>query len=116
MQRGEPERVEQALDEDARARGMAAADQPTSLLVGHLGPVPGDPAARDRWVEAAGRIAQHRALWPVPNDVPLGPPPLDGPPERSLTYYAATNAVDDFDRTIGVERRTIARDAPGLSL
>lgn len=116
MQRGEPERVEQALDEDARARGMAAADQPTSLLVGHLGPVPSDPAARDRWVEAAGRIAQHRALWPVANDVPLGSPPLDGPPERSLTYYAATNAVADFDRAIGIERRTITRDAPGLSL
>ncbi len=85
-------------------------------VVGHLGPVPSDPAARDRWVEAAGRIAQHRALWPVANDVPLGSPPLDGPPERSLTYYAATNAVADFDRAIGIERRTITRDAPGLSL
>ncbi len=65
MRRGRPQRVEQALDDDARARGMAAAHEPSPLLVSHLGSVPDDPTARERWVEAAGRIAQHRALWPV---------------------------------------------------
>lgn len=117
MRRGEPERVEQALDEDARARGMAAADQPSPVLVAHLGPVPHDPTARERWIEAAGRIAQHRALWRVPIDVPLGPAPLDGPPEQSLTYYAATKAVAALDRAIGIERREVNRpELGGLSL
>lgn len=114
MRRGQPQRVEQALDDDARARGMAAAHQPSPLLVSHLGSVPDDPKARERWVEAAGRIAQHGALWPVADDVPLGPPPLDGRPEQSLTYYAATRAIADLDRPTG--RRGLERAAPGMSL
>jgi hypothetical protein len=96
MRRGEPERVEQALDDDARARGMSAVDQPTPLLVAHLGPVPGDLAARDRWVEAAGRIAQHRALWDLPEHSPIGPnPPVE---ERGyeITYHAASRAIREL--------------------
>jgi hypothetical protein len=48
------------------------------LIVAHLGPVPDEPAARDRWITAACRIAQHRPLWRVAGDVSVGPPPLDG--------------------------------------
>ncbi|MCB0994129.1 MAG: AAA family ATPase [Acidimicrobiales bacterium] len=116
MRRGEPERVEQVLDDDARARGIAAADQPTPLLVAHLGPAPEEPTARERWVTAAGRISQHRTLWPVADDALVGPPPIDDRPERSVTYYAATKAIADLDRTMGVDRRSIDRPGPGLSL
>ncbi len=56
-------RVVAAIDVDARSRGELAADRPSPLLVAHLGPIPEDPAARDRWITAAGRIEQHRALW-----------------------------------------------------
>lgn len=96
MRRGEPARVEQALDSDARARGMSAADQPTPLLVAHLGPVPGDPTARDRWVEAAGRIAQHRALWDLPEHSPIGPSPLVEEHGYEITYYAASRAIREL--------------------
>lgn len=116
VRRGEPERVEQAIEADARARGMEAADQPTPLLVAHLGAAPEEPTARQRWIEAAGRIAQHRALWPVADDVLVGPPPIDGPPERSVTYHAAAKAIADLDRTMGVDRRGVGRSGPGLSL
>jgi hypothetical protein len=116
VRRGEPERVEQALSDDARVRGMEAADEPTAPLVAHLGPVPDDPTARDRWINAAGRITQHHALWPVANDVLVGRPPLDGPPEQSLTYYAAMKAIADLDHTMGVDRRGVTRPGPGLSL
>lgn len=116
VRRGEPERVEQAIEADARARGMEAADRPTALIVAHLGPVPDDPTSRERWVTAAGRVGQHRALWPVADDVLVGLPPMDGPPERSVTYYAATKAIADLDRTTGVDRRSIDRPGPGLSL
>jgi hypothetical protein len=116
MRRGGPELVEQALDDDARARGMAAADQPTPLLVARLGPVPDDRAARDRWVEAAGRIAQHHALWPIADGVLVGPPPLDGPVERAVTHYSATKAIAELDRMTGVDRRSIDHADPGLSL
>lgn len=116
VRRGEPERVGQAIEADARARGLEAADRPTALFVAHLGPVPDDPANRERWVRAAGRISQHRTLWPVADDVLVGPSPMDCPPERSVTYYAATKAVADLDRTMGVDRRSIDRPGPGLSL
>jgi conjugative relaxase-like TrwC/TraI family protein len=116
VRRGEPERVEQAIEADARARGMDAADQSPALIVGHLGPVPDDPTSRERWVTAAGRISQHRTLWPVADDALVGPPPMDGPPERSVTYYAATKAIADLDRTMGTDRRSIDRPGPGLSL
>lgn len=62
---------------------------------------------------AAGRIAQHRALWQMADDVPLGPPPFDGPPEKSLTYYAATKAIADLDHTPG--RSGLKRGASGMS-
>lgn len=116
MGRGEPERVEQALDDDARARGMEVADQPTALIVAHLGPVPDDPTSRERWITAAGRIGQHRTLWPVADDVLVGPPPMDGPPERSVTYYAATKAIADLERATSVDRRGVGQPGPGLSL
>ena len=116
VRRGEPERVEQAIEADARARGMEVAGQPSALIVAHLGPVPDDPTSRERWVTAAGRIAQHRTLWPVADDVLVGRAPVDGPPERSVTYYAATKAIADLDRTMGIDRRSIDRPGPGLSL
>ena len=116
VRRGEPGRVEQALLADACERGTAAANQPPPLLVSYLGPVPVDPTARERWVEAAGRIAQHRALWPVADGVLVGPPPLDGPPEQSLTYYAATKTI----AAVGLGSRSlpngIERTGGGLSL
>lgn len=116
VRRGEPERVEQAIQADARARGMEAADQSPALIVAHLGPVPDDPTSRERWVTAAGRISQHRTLWPVADDVPLGPPPLGGPPGQSLTYYAATKAI----AALGPDSRSLAagieRAGGGLSL
>jgi conjugative relaxase-like TrwC/TraI family protein len=105
MRRGEPERVEQALDDDARARGRAAADQPTPLLLAHLGSVPGDPTSRGRWIEAAGRVAQHRLLWDVPDKILVGPlPPLDNE-EYAVTFYAAKRAVADLAGAQGVHAR-----------
>lgn len=116
VRRGEPERVEQAIEADARVRGMEAADQPTALVVAHLGPAPDDPTSRERWVTVAGRISQHRTLWPVADDALVGSPPMDGPPARSVTYYAVTKAIADLDCTTGFDRRSIDRPGLGLSL
>ncbi|MCB0976507.1 MAG: hypothetical protein KDB02_03520, partial [Acidimicrobiales bacterium] len=109
VRRGEPERVEHAIEADARARGMEAADQPTSLLVAHLGPVPDDPTARGRWIEAAGRVAQHHILWDLSGDALIGPrPPVE---ERGyeITYYAARTAITELGpsrtgRSLGAQR------------
>jgi conjugative relaxase-like TrwC/TraI family protein len=93
------DRVRQALDRDARLRGEQATDQPASLLLTSLGPVPSDPAARELWVLAAGRIAQHQALWPVPEGSLVGPLPPLGQPEYAITYYAANRAVAELEDT-----------------
>lgn len=116
VRRGEPERVEHAIEADARARGMEAADQPTSLLVAHLGPVPNDPAARERWVAAAGRVAQHRALWDLPETTLVGSLPLVGQADHEVTYYAANRAIAALGEVVELPRRSLDRDAPGLSL
>jgi chromosome segregation ATPase len=110
------ERVRQALDEDARIRGEHSAEQPSQFLTDHLGPVPDEPVARERWVTAAGRAAQHRALWVLPENTLVGPLPPLGQPDYAVTYYAVNRAVADLVDTVVVPRPGQERSAPGLSL
>ncbi len=58
---GRDERVQQ-LDDDALVRGEAASIDPVPTLLTHLGTWPKDSEGRARWIEAAGRVAQHRTL------------------------------------------------------
>jgi len=110
-------RIQVALRDNARLRGEQVAADPDRRLLEHLGPVPEDPAARGRWIEAAGRIAQHHTLWGVPaGSVLVGPMPPLGNDEYPITFYAATRAIHDIDRTVGVDRRSLGRPGPGLSL
>lgn len=110
------ERVGQALAEDARIRGEHSAEHPSQLLMDHLGPVPDEPAARERWVAAAGRVAQHRALWDLPETARVGPLPPIGQPDYEVTYYAANRAIAALGEAVELPRRSLDRDAPGLSL
>jgi hypothetical protein len=115
--RDNSERVQVALRDDARLRGEQAATDPDCRLLEHLGPVPEDPAARGQWIEAAGRVAQHHTLWGVPaGPVLVGPMPPLGNDEYPITFYAATRAIHDLDRTVGADRRSLGRPGPGLSL
>lgn len=110
-------RVQDALADDARVRGEAAAAEPDQRLIDHLGPVPDHPLARDKWIDAAGRIAQHHALWDTPIDPALvGPPPALGDAGYSVTFYAADRAIQDLDDMVGVDRRSVDRPGPSLSL
>lgn len=115
--RAEPDRVQAELRDDARSRGEdAIAANPDQRLLEHLGPVPKDPAARNQWIDAVGRIAQHHTLWGIPAGSTLvGPMPPLGNTEYAITYYAANRAVADLDRTLEVDRRTLGRSVPGLS-
>lgn len=111
------DRVQVALRDDARLRGEQAATDPDSCLLEHLGPLPEDAAALGQWLEAAGRVAQHHTLWGVPSgSVLVGPMPPFGNDEYPITFYAANRAIHDLDRTIGVDRRSLSRPGPGLSL
>lgn len=116
VRRGEPERVEQALLADACARGTAAAHQPSPLLVSYLGPVPDDPTARGRWIEAAGRIAQHHALWDLPDDSLIGPSPPVEERGYEITYYAASRAISELGPRQMSRSLDAERAEQGLSL
>ncbi len=110
------ERVRHAIDDDARLRGEHFAEHPSPILTEHLGPVPDEPVARDRWVAAAGRVAQHRALWDLPETTLVGPLPPLGQPDYAVTYYAANRAIADLSETVDLPGVNPRRDAPGLSL
>ncbi|MGB3055095.1 MAG: AAA family ATPase [Acidimicrobiales bacterium] len=114
----EIDKTEATLGDDARTRGEQIAADPNPRYLDHLGPIPSSPEARERWVETAGRVAQHHALW----GEPAGPtfvghmPNFDNDEDYRLTFYAANQAIHDLDNTIGIPRRGIEREAPGLSL
>lgn len=110
------ERVRQALDDDARIRGEQSVENPADLLLDRLGPVPDEPVARERWVAAAGRVAQHRALWDLPEATLVGPLPPLGQPDYGTTYYAANRAIADLNETVGIPQPAHESSAPGLSL
>jgi conjugative relaxase-like TrwC/TraI family protein len=112
----EAERAQQALDDDARLRGERCTEQPPQVLTAHLGPVPDEPAGRDRWVAAAGRVVQHRALWDLPETTLVGPLPPLGQPDYETTYYEANRAIADLGETFNLPRPPSRRSAPGLSL
>lgn len=99
------EEVRTALDDDARVRGTHAAADPSSRLVAHLGDPPSGGPERDAWVEAAGRLAQHHVLFPIPSTQVLGSRPRAmGQDDYAHTHHAAQRAVEDLDRTLGRER------------
>lgn len=90
------ERVQAALRDDARTRGeQAVTADPDQRLLDHLGPVPKDPTARNQWIEAAGRVAQHHSLWShATGSALVGPMPPLGNAEYAITYYSAKRAID----------------------
>ncbi len=65
---------------------------------------------------AAGRVAQHRALWDLPETTLVGPLPPLGQPDYGTTYYAANRAIADLNKTVGIPHLGPERSAPGLSL
>jgi len=107
-----------ALTDDARTRGEQIAADPGPRYLDQLGPVPSDDKGRGRWVEAAGRVAQHHALWGEPaGQAFVGHmPTFDNDEDYRLTFYAANRAIHDLDDAVGVPRRSVEHEAPGLSL
>ena len=107
-----------AVTSDARTRGDQIAADPEQRYLDHLGRVPEDLEARERWAETAGRVAQHHALWgePVGETFVGHMPTFDNDEDYRFTFYAANQAIHDLDQTVGVPRRALEREAPGLSL
>jgi conjugative relaxase-like TrwC/TraI family protein len=110
------DRTDAAIADDARTRGERIAAGPDPVYLDHLGPVPDAPEAREHWIDAAGRVAQHHTLW----GQPTGPtfvghmPTFNNDEDYRQTFYAANQAIHDLDRTAGIPHR--AQQCPGLAL
>jgi len=107
-----------ALTDDSRTRGEQIAADPNPRYLDHLGPIPSSPEARERWVETAGRVAQHHALCGQPAGATFvgHMPTFDNDEDYRRTFYAANQAMHDLDDAVGVPRRAAEHEAPGLSL
>lgn len=105
----------QQLDDDAHVRGQAASIDPDPTFLDHLGPVPKDNVGRARWIEAAGRVAQHRALWPIAAGQVIGAHPRSfGQDDYATTHHRTAESLAALERSRGM--RPGGRDLGGLSL
>ena len=68
-------------------------------------------------METAGRVGQHHALWGEPDGAAFvrQMPTFDNDDYRH-TFYAANQTIHDLDEAVGVPRRFVEHEAPGLSL
>lgn len=94
--------VRYQLDQDARLRGEHLAVDLPGPVVEHLGPKPASAASASLWLDAAGRLAQHRAAFEQPDATLLGRQPrLIGDDAYAASHRAAVEAMERFDRALG---------------
>jgi len=112
------DQTEAVMSNAASTRGEQIAADPDPRYLEHLGPVPDAAEAREHWVEAAGRVAQHHALWGQPTGAAFvgHMPTFDNDDDYRHTFYAANQAIHYLDHTIGIPYPAQGREAPGLSL
>lgn len=105
----------QQLDDDTLVRGEAASIDPVLTLLTHLGPEPKDSEGRARWIEAAGRVAQHWTLWPIADGQVIGACPRSfGQDDYATTHHRTAESLTALQRSRGLEPG--GRDLGGLSL
>jgi len=103
------------LSDDALSRGRDLAENPSDAVHDRLGPVPTGGTAREAWIEAAGRMAQHQTAWGVAEHYILGrEPQMFNDHAYEITWRPAAEAVSTLDRSVGraLEREVLSR---GLS-
>jgi hypothetical protein len=105
--------VRSQLDHDARLRGETLAASPSQELFGGFGPRPAGEAGW-LWVEAVGRVAQHRTAFEVQGKDLLGRSPgLLNDDVYASSYWATREVVERADRVLG---RELAIEPPSRSL
>ncbi len=106
--------VRYRLDQDARTRGERLAAKPPAAVLDRLGPRPGSSAAAALWVDAVGRVSQHRVAFGQHGTRTLGPVPrLIDDEAYAASHRAASQAIERADRALG---RELEIEAPHRSL
>ncbi len=109
--------VRYELDQDAALRAQRLATDPPSYLLDHLGPMPADHATVPRWLDAAGRIAQHYAAFDAPSNSLLDRHwAASGDPAQEASHRAAIQAMDDLDHGLRWSRGLARELDHGVSL
>lgn len=105
--------VRSQLDHDAWLRGKTLAATPSQELLDRFGPPPAGEAGH-LWVEAVGRVAQHRTAFEVQGKDLLGRSPgLLNDDVYASSYWATREVVERTDRVLG---RELAIEPPSRSL
>lgn len=105
--------VRAQLDHDARLRGKQLAATPSRGLLDRFGSPPPGEAGR-LWVEAVGRVAQHRTAFDQQGRDLLGRSPgLLHDDVYAASYWATREVVERADRVLG---RELEIEPPSRSL
>ncbi len=100
--RAERALIGHSLEEDARLRGHEATRKLPAMVMERLGPSPVRGPERDLWQDTAGRLAQHHAAFELHGTTLAGPTPRPfGPDAYAASHWAALQAVERLDRTLG---------------
>lgn len=97
-QRAYARQIAELMDARKERLGEHAANTAIAWAVRTLGPVPEDPAARQRWQYRAASIGAYRELsgHDHPAD-PIGPEPATGSPDLRAAWHEALAAVGPVD-------------------
>jgi hypothetical protein len=103
---GDPEireylaRLATLMDERRERIGEHAAEHQPTWAVKALGPVPEDPAARERWQERAGAVGAYRELFGHDDErQPIGPEPIADHPDKRALWHEAWLALGPAGET-----------------
>src|SRR5262249_23013147 len=82
------------MDDRTHRLGQFAAENAPEWAVNALGPVPTDPAARQRWERKASAIGAYREMYGYCHPGhPIGPEPSHHPPDQQAAWHHAFLAL-----------------------
>jgi hypothetical protein len=88
------------MDERRERIGQHAAEHQPAWAVKALGPVPDDPAERDRWQQRASAVGAYRELFGYDDDrQPIGPEPVADHPDKRALWHEAWRALGPSSET-----------------
>jgi hypothetical protein len=86
------------MDGRKQRLGQHAAEHPPAWAVKTLGPVPGNQAARQEWVQKAATIGAYREMYGYQHPAdPIGPEPSHDSPDQRAAWHEAFLAVGPAD-------------------